>query len=142
MKNGIKHWLSHMKPQQIITLLLLLSNPVTASTIDDLLQRYISEGAGSFSATNGENLWINKVAARSTPKQRSCTTCHGTDLTVAGKHQRTGKKIAPMAISVNKKRFTDAKKVEKWFKRNCKWTWGRECAAQEKGDILLMFKNL
>ena len=41
-----------------------------------------------------------------------------------------------MAPSVNPKRFTDLKKVEKWFRRNCKWTWGRECNAQEKADIL------
>ncbi|MFK5970948.1 MAG: DUF1924 domain-containing protein [Candidatus Marithrix sp.] len=26
--------------------------------------------------------------------------------------------------------------IRKWFKRNCKWTLGRECNAQEKGDIL------
>ncbi|MEA3244387.1 MAG: DUF1924 domain-containing protein, partial [Pseudomonadota bacterium] len=30
----------------------------------------------------------------------------------------------------------DGKKIEKWFKRNCKWTLGRECTAQEKADFL------
>ncbi|MBT5634001.1 MAG: DUF1924 domain-containing protein, partial [Gammaproteobacteria bacterium] len=33
-------------------------------------------------------------------------------------------------------RFNSMKKVEKWFKRNCKWTFSRPCSPQEKGDIL------
>lgn len=41
-----------------------------------------------------------------------------------------------MAASVNPKRYTKMKKINKWFKRNCKWTLGRECTNQEKGDIL------
>ena len=49
---------------------------------------------------------------------------------------KTGKVIDPMAPSVNPKRFTDAKEIEKWFKRNCTWTVGRECTPQEKGDFL------
>jgi len=41
-----------------------------------------------------------------------------------------------MSARVNAERYTDEKKIEKWFKRNCKDTWGRECTAQEKGDFL------
>ena len=41
-----------------------------------------------------------------------------------------------MAPSVASGRYTDPGKVEKWFGRNCLWTWGRECTAQEKGDLL------
>ncbi|MEG7525318.1 MAG: DUF1924 domain-containing protein [Chromatiales bacterium] len=52
-------------------------------------------------------------------------------------HIRTGKVIEPLAPSVNPKRFTDQRKVEKWFIRNCKWTLGRECSSQEKGDLLV-----
>lgn len=40
-----------------------------------------------------------------------------------------------MAVSVNSERLSDAKKVKKWFRRNCKWTFGRECSAQEQADI-------
>ena len=50
---------------------------------------------------------------------------------------RAGKVIDPMAPSVNSKRLTDAKKINKWLLRNCKWTFGRECTAQEKGNVLL-----
>ncbi len=49
---------------------------------------------------------------------------------------RTGKAIEPLAPSVNPKRLSDTAKVEKWFTRNCKWTVGRACAPQEKGDVL------
>jgi hypothetical protein len=41
-----------------------------------------------------------------------------------------------MALSVNPARLTDAKTVEKWFRRNCRWTLGRECTPQEKGDFI------
>jgi hypothetical protein len=41
-----------------------------------------------------------------------------------------------MAPSANKERFTDVKKIEKWFKRNCNDVLARECTAQEKGDFL------
>ncbi len=47
-----------------------------------------------------------------------------------------------MAVSVNPERFTKTKKIKKWFKRNCKWAWGRECTAQEKGNFLTYFKGL
>ena len=69
--------------------------------------------------------------------ERSCTSCHTKDLTAAGKHIKTNKVIKPMAPSSNAERFTDSKKVEKWFKRNCKWTIGRECTAQEKSNFLV-----
>jgi len=39
-----------------------------------------------------------------------------------------------MAVSRTADRFTDKKKVDKWFRRNCKGVIGRECTAQEKVD--------
>jgi hypothetical protein len=41
-----------------------------------------------------------------------------------------------MAPSVNSERLTDPKFIEKWFRRNCIQTLGRECTPQEKGDVL------
>ena len=46
-----------------------------------------------------------------------------------------------MARSVNPERLTEVKKLNKWFLRNCKWTYGRECTAQEKGDILVWLSD-
>jgi hypothetical protein len=67
---------------------------------------------------------------------RACTSCHSNDLTQPGRHATTGKAIEPLAPSVNAKRLTERRRIEKWFKRNCKWTLGRECTPQEKGDLL------
>ena len=53
-----------------------------------------------------------------------------------GKHSETGKKIDPMAPSANAERFTDPKKVAKWFKRNCNDVLDRACTPQEQGDVL------
>ncbi|MCP4267412.1 MAG: DUF1924 domain-containing protein, partial [Candidatus Brocadiaceae bacterium] len=69
-------------------------------------------------------------------------TCHGSDLNQAGKHVRTNKLIKAMAPSANPERYTKVKKIKKWFLRNCKWTLGRECTAQEKGDVLAYLKAL
>jgi hypothetical protein len=92
-------------------------------------------GAGKFSAERGKQDW-DKVFVGKQGDKRSCTTCHGQDLAKPGKHVKTRKVIQPMAASVNPKRYTEQKKIEKWFKRNCEWVRGRECTAQEKGDIL------
>jgi cytochrome c553 len=66
----------------------------------------------------------------------SCASCHGTPPTAQGKHASTGKAIAPLAPAFNVKAFTDTAKVDKWFKRNCKDVFRRECSAQEKADVL------
>lgn len=108
-----------------------LATPAT----DALFSQYKSEGAGNFSAEHGKQNFTKEVASKEGDK-RSCTTCHDPDLTKPGKHHTTKKVIDPMAPSVNAERYTDQKKIEKWFKRNCEWTWGRECTAQEKGDFL------
>ena len=71
----------------------------------------------------------------------SCTSCHTSDLTKPGK-SRAGKEIAPMAASVNPKRFTDTADVDKWLKRNCNDVLGRECTTTEKGDVLTYLLGL
>jgi len=106
-----------------------------------MLKAFEAQGAGNFSADGVKDLWVQEHKAKD-GKMRSCSTCHGTDLTKSGKHARTGKVIDPMAVSVNPERFTDPKKIKKWFKRNCKWAWGRECTPQEKGNLLTFFKGL
>ncbi len=71
----------------------------------------------------------------------SCTTCHTSDLKKPGQ-TRAGKEIAPMAASVNSKRYTDPAEVEKWFKRNCSDVLGRECTPAEKSDALAYLLSL
>ena len=111
-----------------------------AANGDDLLATYKSQGGGTFTAAAGKSFWTAKHQTEG--ESRSCTTCHGTDLTKSGKHAKTGKAIDPMAVSVNSKLLTDPAKVEKWFGRNCRWTLGRECNAQEKGDVVKYLQSL
>jgi hypothetical protein len=133
-----------MKRNLIGVAALLLAIPfyAQADAVSELEALYQSQGAGPFSAASGEALWNKTFVDAETGKQRNCSTCHTNDLTKQGKHERTGKAIEPMAPSVNPKRLTDVKKIKKWFVRNCKWTLGRECTTQEKGDVLAYLKNL
>jgi hypothetical protein len=71
----------------------------------------------------------------------SCSTCHTSDPRNVG-HTRVGKPIQPMAVSRNPNRFTDAAKVEKWFRRNCKSVLGRECTPTEKGNYITYMMSL
>jgi hypothetical protein len=47
-----------------------------------------------------------------------------------------------MAPAFNPQRFTDAAKVDKWFRRNCKDVLARECSAAEKADVLAWLLSL
>lgn len=89
-----------------------------------------------FSAERGAALWERKG------KDWSCSTCHTTDPRKAGRHTVTGKAIKPMAPASNPARFTDSAKVEKWFKRNCRDVFNRECTAQEKGDVITWLRSI
>lgn len=93
------------------------------------------ENAGftGFSAENGKALFM-ATHQGGKPDTPSCTTCHTDNVKATGK-TRAGKEIAPMAVSANAERFTDMAKVEKWFGRNCNSVLGRDCTAQEKGDV-------
>jgi len=142
-----------MKKLLIITALLATPMFAQADVIQERLDSYKAEGASNFSAEAGKKMWTQVLPFEKKGelfKDRSCATCHNANPTTPGKHAKTGKIISPMtlgSITVNRKgeeekRFSSVKKVEKWFKRNCKWTYGRVCTPQEKGDFLMYFKSL
>jgi hypothetical protein len=118
------------------TLMTLLPLASSADAVTDLQTLYTKQAKGPFSTSRGESLWNQDFRDAGSGQSRSCVLCHKQNLQQAGKHAKTGKPIKPMAPSVNPDRLTDSRKIEKWFKRNCKWTLGRECSAQEKGDLL------
>lgn len=128
-----------MKPPVLVIALLAATagSVLQAETVTQVQNRYRAGGAGPFHFDRGERLWNGRQY-----QDRRCSDCHGTDLKQPGMHRRTQKPIEPMAPSVAKQRYTDPAKVEKWFLRNCKWTLGRECTAQEKGDVLEYLKRL
>jgi hypothetical protein len=108
---------------------------------DSLLDAWRQAGAGPFDPESGARLWAEPHTPSGGGEPRSCSGCHGTDLTQSGRHLETGKSIAPMALSVNPERLTDPVKTERWLKRNCRWTLGRECTPQEKGDIVALIRS-
>lgn len=111
-----------------------------ADVVGALLKKYEAQGGRAFAAASGEAMWTKTFVDAKTGDKRRCSTCHHEDLRKAGKHATTGKSIDPLAPSANPKRLTDEAHVEKWFTRNCKWTLGRECTPQEKGDFLVMIR--
>jgi len=122
----------------------LLATAVTGLAHADsaaLLQQYAQQGASTPSAQRGQAMWQQTFAASGEFSERSCASCHTSDLARAGKHVKTGKAIEPMSPRVNPARLSDNRKVEKWLLRNCKWTLGRECSVQEKADFLAYIKT-
>lgn len=98
-------------------------------------------GVQSFSAEEGKKLYNSKRTHTQKKEERSCTTCHTSNPAASGKTP-VGKVIEPISQAANKERFTDSKKVEKWFKRNCEWVLERECTPKEKGDFITYMTTL
>lgn len=121
----------------LLFLALSASLPALAATPQEIQQSYApaakqeSSAFKDFSASQGERFFHAKNA-----KSASCATCHTDNPKAEGKHERTGKLIAPLAPVANRERLSDPAKVEKWFKRNCQDVLERACTAQEKGDFL------
>jgi hypothetical protein len=86
-----------------------------------------ARGAAFFSVQHGE---------------LACTSCHGTDPRMSGRHAVTGKVIEPLAPSANPARLADAARTEKWFRRNCKDVLARECTVAEKADVVAWLVSL
>lgn len=115
---------------------LTLSVTAYAETPQDLLQAWLTEARAQspqfagFSAERGRSLYFKQ------PADWSCSTCHTNDPRGSGRHAVTSKPIKPLSPLANPARFSDAAKVDKWFKRNCRDVLKRECTVAEKGDLL------
>ena len=92
------------------------------------------------SAARGAALYRTEHPGRN-GQPTSCASCHTASPKLAGQ-TRVGKRIEPLAPAANPQRFTDAAKVEKWFRRNCQDVLQRECSAQEKGDFIAWLSQL
>lgn len=126
------------KPNALLTSLaaLAVALPLAASA-NPILNGYKAQATTEkasfkdFSAEAGKKLYTTQG-----PNQLSCASCHSDSPKNTGQHAKTNKAIDPLAPSVNAQRFTDAAKVEKWFKRNCNDALARACTTQEKGDFM------
>jgi hypothetical protein len=126
-----------MKPNRILLLIALVTAAAAQAAPADFLKDFETQARAespafkSFSAERGAQFYRSKHGA-----EWSCASCHTDNPAAAGKHAKTDKEIKPMAPAANPERFSDAAKVEKWFKRNCGDVLNRACTAQEKGDFL------
>ena len=120
-----------------VTVAGLMSLSASAQTADEALATLKAEAKSAestfqgFSTAAGKQFFDQKHG-----NDLSCSSCHTENPAAAGKHAKTGKLIEALAPAANPERFTDAKKVAKWFKRNCHDVLARECTPQEKGDVL------
>jgi len=123
------------------TITLLLAALVAASAAraespTALLASYRAAAASQAPAYPGPSARAGNEFFHARGKDWSCASCHTADPLRPGRHAVTGKPIRPLAPSANPERFSDRAKVEKWFKRNCKDTLGRECTVAEMADVL------
>ncbi len=116
---------------------LLAAASASAATPAEILKGFEAPGIAGFSAQRGERFFKARHGG-----DWSCASCHTEDPLARGRHATTGKTIAPLAPGANAERFTDAARVEKWFRRNCNDVLGRPCSAQEKGDVLEYLMSL
>lgn len=126
-----------IKPLLMTALTLCVTGTWAAETPASLMAQY-AQAAGvtvpALSATRGAALYRTEHPGRNA-QPVSCASCHTASPKQAGR-TRVGKRIEPLAPAANPERFTDAAKVEKWFRRNCMDVLQRECSAQEKGDFI------
>jgi hypothetical protein len=126
-----------IRPLALTALALFSASTLAADTPATLMARYAQTAGTSvsdLSPPRGEALFRTEHPGRAgTPV--SCASCHTANPKQPGR-TRVGKRIEPLAPAANPQRFTDAAKVEKWFRRNCQDVLQRECSAQEKGDFI------
>jgi cytochrome c553 len=118
--------------------LVALSSALAATNLKEqhagwTVQAKTTDPSFSPSAERGKNFYGRIFRAGT--DMASCSTCHTVNPKALGKHVMTGKEIPALSPTANVERFTDAKKSEKWFKRNCNDVIGRECSAAEKSDL-------
>ncbi|MEQ1590689.1 MAG: DUF1924 domain-containing protein [Gallionella sp.] len=113
-----------------------ITQPAFAETPAQILAAIKTDAAKAagfqdFSATRGEKFFKDKHGG-----DWNCESCHTKNPAEQGKHAKTDKPIDPLAPAANAERFTEMKKVQKWFKRNCNDVLDRLCTPQEQGDVL------
>ena len=124
-------------PLYIFTYLMLIASGNAFSF--DFQNLYKSWPIGSDinpSNLKGKDMWNYELIPG-----RSCSSCHGNDLTKTGRHMKTKKNIKALAPRANPKRLSDIKKINKWLKRNCKYTYKRECTSKEKIEFIEFIRH-
>lgn len=113
--------------------------PAGAATPQEILAAYSAQAQAPASPERGQKMFVTDYRQ---PLKLTCSSCHGEVPVKPHEHELSGKIIKPLAPAANPDRFTDAKKVESWFRNNCKDVVGRECTAGEKADLLAWLISL
>lgn len=100
------------------------------------LARWQQQAQAVANAARGQAIWTRQQG------EWSCASCHGEPPVRDSRHASTHKHIAALAPAYNPQRLTDQAKVDKWFRRNCKDVFSRECSAQEKADVIAYLISL
>ena len=108
-----------------------------ATTPAAQLQRWQAAAGAPGDAARGQKLFNTKAG-----NDVSCASCHGRPPTGPSRHASTGKPIDALAPAFNSERFADQAKADKWFRRNCKDVFSRECSAAEKADLMAYLLSL
>ena len=132
---NVRRFANHLAATLITSL--VCASAVLAATPAEQLAGYTAQAGAPAQAARGQAFFTTKHG-----KEWSCSSCHGATPTQAGKHASTGKAITALAPGFNPERFSDAAKVEKWFRRNCKDVAARECTPAEKADVLAWLMTL
>lgn len=131
---------------KIILTLVALFGISSAAVVDEYLNTLAKEAKvqdpafKGFSVKRGEDIFTSKHIGKR-GKEISCVSCHGDDLSKAGKNFFTAKEIDPLSVKANPKRFSEIKTIEKWLKRNFIDVYNREGTIQEKGDVVTYIIN-
>lgn len=131
-----------MRRIPLLLVALVAASAARAESPATLLASYQAAAQSAEPAYRGPSVRAGNELFHARGKDWSCASCHTADPLRSGRHAVTGKSIGPLAPSANPQRFSDRAKVEKWFKRNCNDTLGRECTAAEKADVLAYLISL
>jgi mono/diheme cytochrome c family protein len=115
----------------------LAAGAAPAATPPELLAAYTAQSGTAAVPARGQAFFTTSHG-----REWNCASCHGALPTQPGRHAVTGKAIEPLAPAFNARRFSDAAKAEKWFRRNCNDVVGRECSSAEKADLLAWLISL
>ncbi|MDP1901756.1 MAG: DUF1924 domain-containing protein [Rubrivivax sp.] len=116
-----------------------LAPAAQAATPAEMLAGYTAKAGAPASPERGQKLYTTNFGR---DLGWSCASCHGSNPAKDGKDQMSEKRITALAPAFNPARFTDASKVENFFRLNCKDVLGRECNAGEKADVLAWLLTL
>ncbi len=110
-----------------------------AATPAELLAGYQAQAGTPPRPERGQTLF---TTASKQGLKLSCASCHTNVPTKTSTHPLSDKPIAALAPAFNSARFTDADKVERYFRLNCKEVFERDCSAAEKADVLSWLMSL